>query len=98
MMSIYDENILLKKLKSIIDNEANKNLSIPPHIRRFYRKLSLRQTKRLLSKPVFNIDDAISKKDAKQFECGSNILDRFYHVSKIYLIFCYALFLLRHIY
>lgn len=77
-MSIYDENILHKKLKSIIDNQNIFNNSIPPWIRRFYRKLSLRQTKRLLSKSLFSIH--FKKKDIYNLENESNILDRYYHV------------------
>lgn len=78
-MTIYDENILHKKLKSIIDNENELNNPIPAWIRRFYRKLSLRQTKRMLSKPLFNLH-SIRKKEICNLENDSNILDRYYHV------------------
>lgn len=69
-MNEYEESEMLEKLKVIITNDL---IEIPVWVRQFYRKLCIREVKRSLVKPIFDIDDLTSSK------LNSNgILDRYH--------------------
>lgn len=74
-MSEYEEKEIYRKLKIVIDNEKNVKTEIPPHIRRFYRKLHIRRIRRSSSKPVFSLD-------LKKFttENATNHLSRYHQI------------------
>ena len=85
MMSLYDEKSLLCRLRPL----AEKN-NLNPELRRLYRKLSLRNTKRSIGIEPFNFDRLIAKLLGKEWSCPvssnepsnqfvgtSNVLDRF---------------------
>lgn len=74
-MSEYEEKEIYRKLKLVIDNEKNFKAEIPPHIRRFYRKLHIRRIRRSSSKPVFSLD---LKKHST--EAASNHLSRYHQI------------------
>lgn len=86
-MSLYEENELLTKLTRIMKESATLPAdSIPPWIRRFYRKLSVRAVKRNLGKPIFEIGNDVvddndgSKHRRQQQSKVTQILDRFRHL------------------
>lgn len=83
-MSEYEEKELLQKLRKILALEVKCNIHIPPYIRRFYRKLCIREWKREHGKPIFNLDDYIdeSKRNLKTQTLNekSKIIER-YQVS-----------------
>lgn len=58
-MSEYEEKELLQKLRKIFNLEEKCKIHIPPFIRRFYRKLCIREWKREHGKPIFNLDDYV---------------------------------------
>ncbi|CAK8676009.1 unnamed protein product [Clavelina lepadiformis] len=60
MMSLYEEQKLLKKLLSLPSTDANLDA------RRLKRKLLLRRKKRELGQPVFNFDDTVRQLCAKE--------------------------------
>lgn len=74
-MSEYEESEMLGKLKIIMDcDDGNQLIEIPMWVRQFYRKLCVRQLKRSLAKPIFDIDNLISNK----VNSNSQILDRYH--------------------
>lgn len=78
-MGKYDESEILHKLRSIMNSSVDMNSSmIPSWIRRYYRKLCLREVKRKLGKPLFDIN-------APNGICldgndEAHILDRYHHL------------------
>uniref|UniRef100_A0A1B0CCW6 Putative n-acetyltransferase n=1 Tax=Lutzomyia longipalpis TaxID=7200 RepID=A0A1B0CCW6_LUTLO len=78
MMSEYEEGELLRKLREAI--RMNSSGNIPEDIRRFYRKLAVREEKRKLLKPLYNID--LFPKPDKSRRPGE-ILDRFHQLTCI---------------
>lgn len=78
-MSKYDESEILHKLRSIMNSSLDMNSSmIPSWIRRYYRKLCLREVKRKLGKPLFDINapNGISLDRSDE----NHILDRYHHL------------------
>lgn len=78
-MGKYDESEILHKLRSIMNSSLDMNSSmIPSWIRRYYRKLCLREVKRKLGKPLFDINApngiSIDRNDE------AHILDRYHHL------------------
>lgn len=84
-MSLYDEKSLFRRLRPL----AEKNV-LSPELRRLYRKLSLRNTKRSIGVQPFNFDRLVAKSMGKEWSCPtsnnepsnhfvgvSNVLDRF---------------------
>lgn len=61
-MSLYEEKELLQKLRKIFSLEEKSKIHISPYIRRFYRKLCIREWKREHGKPIFNLDDYVGNK------------------------------------
>lgn len=76
MMNEYEEGELLKKLRDIVAKKPIEE--IPEEIRRYYRKLSVREVKRRHLQPLHNIDTLPQGKDAKKREI---ILDRFHQLT-----------------
>lgn len=84
MMSLYEEKSLFRRLRSL----AEKNV-LTPELRRLYRKLSLRNTRRSIGQPLFNYDRLVAKLAGIEWNepCSSetasqvvgvlNVLDRF---------------------
>lgn len=70
-MNEYDESEMLEKLKVIITNDL---IDIPVWVRQFYRKLCIRELKRSLVKPIFDIDNLTSSK----LNSNGQILDRYH--------------------
>lgn len=68
-MTEYEENEMLEKLQIII---ANGTTDIPTWVRQFYRKLRVRELKRNLVQPIFDIDNLTSSK------LNGQILDRYH--------------------
>ncbi|XP_014096924.2 cysteine-rich protein 2-binding protein [Bactrocera oleae] len=79
MMSEYEETELLLKLRKIFAMEEKCQIDIPAYVRRFYRKLCVREWKREHGKPLFNLDDKINGKntDLLAHEAKAQILDRY---------------------
>ncbi|XP_073825565.1 ada2a-containing complex component 2 isoform X2 [Musca autumnalis] len=59
-MSEYEEKELLRKLRHIFSLEDKCEIRIPSFVRRFYRKLCIREWKRAHGKPLFNLDDYVN--------------------------------------
>ncbi|XP_061388237.1 cysteine-rich protein 2-binding protein [Musca vetustissima] len=59
-MSEYEEKELLRKLRHIFSLEEKCKIRIPSFVRRFYRKLCIREWKRAHGKPIFNLDDYVN--------------------------------------
>ncbi|XP_005191966.1 cysteine-rich protein 2-binding protein [Musca domestica] len=59
-MSEYEEKELLRKLRRIFSLEDKCKIRIPSFVRRFYRKLCIREWKRAHGKPLFNLDDFVN--------------------------------------
>lgn len=78
-MSEYEETELLLKLRKIFAMEEKCQIDIPAYVRRFYRKLCVREWKREHGKPLFNLDDKINGKntDLLAHEAKAQILDRY---------------------
>lgn len=70
-MSEYEENEMLEKLKVIITNDL---MEVPVWVSQFYRKLCLRELKRNLVQPIFDIDHLTSSK----MNSNGQILDRYH--------------------
>lgn len=70
-MTEYEENEMLEKLKLIITNDL---MEIPVWVNQFYRKLCLRELKRNLVQPIFDIDNLTSSK----LNNSGQILDRYH--------------------
>jgi len=67
-MSLYDETVLLKKLKQL----ADRNKLSAQH-NRLLRKLSLRNTKRSLGMELFNFDKLVAKLAKQEWICQENV-------------------------
>lgn len=81
-MGAYNEDLLHKKLKPMIENEFRVDgIKVPTWIRRLYRKLSVRQLKRFIRRSIFNFDDYSTMRVRPNNTTEYNILDRYYHVS-----------------
>lgn len=72
-MSEYEENEMLGKLKVITTNNL---MDVPVWVRQLYRKLCLRELKRNLVQPIFDIDNLTSIK----MNGSGQILDRYHHL------------------
>lgn len=85
MMSLYEEQMLFRQLRQ----QAERN-ALNPELRRLYRKLSLRNTKRSVGEEPFNFDRLVAKLAGQEWSCPisrnnsqpkvvgvSNVLDRF---------------------
>lgn len=61
LMTVYEENELLNKLRNIFNasKSSNKIISIAPWVRRFYRKLCVRDIKRNSGLSYFDLDNLI---------------------------------------
>lgn len=91
-MSIQDEVILMRRLEQILQHKND----VPAHIRRYYRKLCIRQENRHLNRKVFDLEEILHIK--KQKDCtghnfhphykkippgpNNRILDRFQVIRK----------------
>ena len=84
-MSLYEEMSLFRQLRPLAENNA-----LSPELRRLYRKLSLRNTRRSIGVEPFNFDKFLAKllgkewsfptcnsETANQIVGVSNVLDRF---------------------
>lgn len=80
-MSEYEEKELYNKLKSILSVEQQCKLEVPTYVRRFYRKLVVRELRRAYSKPLFNIDACIQNKNELELASKNQILDRYQIIS-----------------
>ncbi|XP_017469362.1 PREDICTED: cysteine-rich protein 2-binding protein isoform X2 [Rhagoletis zephyria] len=76
-ISEYEEIELLHKLRKIFSMEEQCKIQIPAFIRRFYRKLCVREWKREHGKPLFNLDDHINGKCNVSHDAKSKIIDRY---------------------
>ncbi|XP_037816829.1 cysteine-rich protein 2-binding protein [Lucilia sericata] len=84
LMSEYEEKELLQKLRKIFNLEEKCKIHIPPFIRRFYRKLCIREWKREHGKPIFNLDDYVSnnKQRLRSHKSEKNkIIERYQLIS-----------------
>uniref|UniRef100_A0A0K8UD80 Cysteine-rich protein 2-binding protein n=1 Tax=Bactrocera latifrons TaxID=174628 RepID=A0A0K8UD80_BACLA len=83
MMSEYEETELLLKLRKIFNMEEKCKIDIPAYVRRFYRKLCIREWKREHGKPLFNLDDQINGKNSDLLanEAKAQIIDRYQLIS-----------------
>uniref|UniRef100_A0A1A9UMT0 N-acetyltransferase domain-containing protein n=1 Tax=Glossina austeni TaxID=7395 RepID=A0A1A9UMT0_GLOAU len=81
-MSEYEESEVLRKLRKIFALEEKCQLRIPCFIRRYYRKLCIREWKREHGKPLFNLDDYLGNtKTNRDQEEKSKIIDRYQLIS-----------------
>lgn len=71
ILSQYEEQAMLKRLRNVVRNSSSD--VVPSWIRRFYRKLCLRELKRSLGRPIFDIDNMHNKR----IEQSEQIIDRF---------------------
>ncbi|XP_067623880.1 cysteine-rich protein 2-binding protein [Eurosta solidaginis] len=74
MMSEYEEIDLLNQLRDVFALEHEGKVEIPAYVRRFYRKLCVRNFKREHGKPLFNLDDHINGKCS---DAAAQIIDRY---------------------
>ncbi|KAJ6634465.1 Cysteine-rich protein 2-binding protein [Pseudolycoriella hygida] len=74
LISEYEENEILKNLNVIMENDPKE---IPVWIRQFYRKLCVREQKRWLMKPIFDIDNL----NSGNTNAKAHILDRYHMLS-----------------
>ncbi|XP_055917414.1 cysteine-rich protein 2-binding protein [Eupeodes corollae] len=80
-MSEYEEKELYNKLRNILSLEQQCKLEVPTYVRRFYRKLVVREFKRAYSKPLFNVDAYIQSKHELDAASKAHILDRYQIIS-----------------
>ncbi|XP_075152871.1 ada2a-containing complex component 2 [Haematobia irritans] len=80
-ISEYEEKELLRKLTRIFSLQEKCNIEIPSYIRRFYRKLRVREWKRSHGKVIFNLDDYINSKQAQKLQN-----DKTKHIDRYQLI------------
>lgn len=80
-MSEYEEKELYNKLRNILSMEQQCKIEVPTYVRRFYRKLVVRELRRAYSKPLFNIDDCIQKKYEFENASKNQVLDRYQIIS-----------------
>lgn len=89
-MSEYEEKELLQKLRKIFHLEEKCKIHIPTYIRRFYRKLCIREWKREHGKPLFNLDDYVCDDSKRRIRTQTNekskIIER-YQVSLVVKFF-----------
>lgn len=67
-MSEYEENEMLVKLRTVIESDI---MTVPPWVCQLYRKLCLRELKRGLMQPIFDIDNLSTSR------ANGQILDRY---------------------
>lgn len=82
-MSAYEEGELLGKLRLMLRNcDAREESQVPHWVRRFYRKLCVRETKRNLGKPIFDLDDFVlgRNRTAGTEKAEAQVLDRYHHL------------------
>lgn len=82
-MSAYDEGELKRKLRLMLRNcDAREKGQVPAWVRRFYRKLCVRETKRNLGKPVFDVDDLVlgRMRTTGSGQPEAQVLDRYHHL------------------
>lgn len=78
MMSEYEEIEFLQKMRKVFNMEDKLKIEIPAYVRRFYRKLCVREWKREHGKPLFNLDDQINGKSNDPVdEEKTQIIDRY---------------------
>ncbi|KAI9584007.1 cysteine-rich protein 2-binding protein [Glossina fuscipes] len=81
-MSVYEESGVLQKLRKIFALEEKCQLHIPCSVRRYYRKLCIREWKREHGKPLFNLDNYLGNtKTNRDQEEKSKIIDRYQLLS-----------------
>lgn len=81
-MNEHQEDDLYHRLKRIIDLEETLKITIPPKIRRLYRKLQLRNFKRSRGKAIFDVDKLNSNNISEMKTVGqSSLLDRYQLLS-----------------
>ncbi|XP_055837948.1 cysteine-rich protein 2-binding protein [Episyrphus balteatus] len=80
-MSEYEEKELYNKLRNILSMEQQCKLEVPTYVRRFYRKLVVRELRRAYSKPLFNIDAYVQNKSEFENASKNQILDRYQIIS-----------------
>ncbi|XP_012160091.1 cysteine-rich protein 2-binding protein isoform X2 [Ceratitis capitata] len=82
MMSEYEEIEFLQKMRKVFNMEDKLKIEIPAYVRRFYRKLCVREWKREHGKPLFNLDDQINGKSNDPVdEEKTQIIDRYQLIS-----------------
>ncbi|XP_054741653.1 cysteine-rich protein 2-binding protein [Anastrepha obliqua] len=81
MMSESEEAELLHKLRKLFDREEQCKLLIPAYVRRFYRKLCVREWKRKRGKTLFNLDEQINAKSNDRNDNNTQIIDRYQLIS-----------------
>lgn len=83
MIKENQEEELFYKLKRIIDLEDELEITIPPKIRRFYRKLNLRRYKRKHGKTILDVDKCCSTNVDNKTTVNemNSILDRYHFLS-----------------
>lgn len=82
-MSVYEETELLQKFRAALRNcDAREEAQIPDWVRRFYRKLCVREAKRDLGKPIFDIDDMVlgRNRGVPATKRKPQVLDRYHHL------------------
>lgn len=83
MINENQEEELFYKLKRIIDLEDELEITIPPKIRRFYRKLNLRRYKRKHGKQILDVDKFCPTNLDNRVIANKidSIFDRYYDLS-----------------
>lgn len=71
-MSEYEENEMLGKLRNVIESDI---MPVPPWVNQLYRKLCLRELKRNLVQPIFDIDNLTASRGTNG---AGQILDRYH--------------------
>ncbi|XP_037048827.1 cysteine-rich protein 2-binding protein [Bradysia coprophila] len=71
-MSEYEENEMLGKLRNVIESDI---MTVPPWVNQFYRKLCVRELKRGLIQPIFDIDHLTTGRGTNG---SGQILDRYH--------------------
>lgn len=82
-MGAYEESEILHKLKLIISSDDQHEQSlVPVWIKRFYRKLCVRQIKRKFGKSIFDIDNIITgdRRNGLRRHNEVQVLDRYHHL------------------
>ncbi|XP_037957326.1 cysteine-rich protein 2-binding protein [Teleopsis dalmanni] len=80
LISIYEEKELLTKFRKVFSLEKNSLSDIPAYVRRFYRKLCIRDYNRSHNKNLFNIHNHLKGRN-NLIESKSKIIDRFHLIS-----------------
>lgn len=81
LMSAYEEHEIFTRLKKLLSSTHSNGVDEPAWVRRYYRKLCVRNIQRSAGQKVFNLDNYLDSQSFSGTRATENvILDRFHHL------------------